>query len=170
MTRQRRKRNMSTEELLVWINSKLVSGENGCMLWTGSRMIKGYGLISIQGVTTKLHRFVLEHKLQRPLGENMCALHACNSPSCCNPEHIIEGSNSDNVAYKVECNRQSKGKPHGDTVRGEKNGYAKLSEMDIREIRNEKGKTLQTELALKFGISRTHVSAIQLNRVWKHIS
>lgn len=164
----RRKKNMPVPELYEWIKSKLIPAENGCMVWTGAKL-KGYGQITIKGVTTKLHRFVLEQKLQRPLGEHMCALHSCNNPSCCNPAHITEGTNKENVDYKVSCNRQSKGTTHGDYMRGEKNAYAKLTESDIREIRNAKGRILQTELAAKYNITRNHVSAIQLKRVWRHV-
>jgi hypothetical protein len=164
----RRKKNMSTDELYEWIKGKLVEENNGCKLWNGANL-KGYGLITINGVTTKLHRFVLEQKLQRKIAENMCALHSCNNPSCCNSDHITEGSNKENVEYKVKCQRQSRGESHSVLMKGEKNANAKLTENDVREIRDATGKILQSELAKKYNVSRTHISAVQLKRLWGHV-
>lgn len=163
----RRKKNMSNDELIEWIKSKLIRGKNGCMEWSGARHPKGYGNITIQNKTIKLHRFVLEQKLHRRLDENMCACHTCNNPPCCNPDHLYEGTNQDNVNDKVRAGRQARGPDHGS--RGITNPMSKLTESQIRYIREQRGRKLQIEIAKELGISRTHVSAIQLNRLWRHV-
>ena len=164
---ERRKKNMSDTELFAWVNSKLIKKENECMEWSGAKHPKGYGLISVQCKTIKLHRFILEHKLQRKIDKNKCALHLCNNPPCCNPLHIIEGTNKENVDYKVQCDRQARGKFHG--LKGELNSFAKLSESDIREIRKQTGIILQRDLAKAYNVSRTHISAIQTYKLWSHV-
>jgi len=158
---------MTNDELMIWISGKLIEKENGCMEWSGARHPKGYGNITIQNKTVKLHRFVLEQKLRRKLGENMCACHTCNNPPCCNSEHLYEGTNQDNMNDKVRSGRQARGSEHG--KRGELNSMSKLTEFQVRYIRDNRGKKLQEEIAKEIGISRTHVCAIQLGRLWTHV-
>lgn len=48
------------------------------------------------GYYTK-HRRALEKKLGRPITKGMLACHTCNHPRCYNPDHLYEGSYSDNI-------------------------------------------------------------------------
>ena len=59
---------------------------------------------------------------------------------------------------------------HGTSSEGEKNGSSKLSESDIREIRNRrsKGDPLRV-LAADYGVSASAISNIALRITWKHI-
>ena len=55
---------------------------------------------------------------------------------------------------------------------GERNASAKLTESQVREIRNLYGAGGATfsAIAKKFGISKTNVSAIVKRRLWKHVA
>ena len=53
---------------------------------------------------------------------------------------------------------------------GERVGTSKLTESDVIEIRNSRGKETQVSLAARFGVSQSLISAIQTNQWWKHVS
>lgn len=78
-----------------------------CWMWTGGTDKKGYGRISIgrrsSGGMVVAHRvaFLLEHgRWPEP-----CALHHCDNPSCVRPEHLFEGTKSDNMR---DCARKGR--------------------------------------------------------------
>jgi len=54
---------------------------------------------------------------------------------------------------------------------GERNGHAKLTVKQIREIRAAKGdyRGFQTELAAQYGVTPSLVSMIRSGRIWKHV-
>lgn len=70
-----------------------------CKIWTGAKAKGGYG---VRGERQNgrhkmiyLHREALEQKLGRPL--KLYALHYCDNPSCYEPEHLYEGTQSQNM-------------------------------------------------------------------------
>lgn len=74
-------------------------GPDECWEWTAARHDRGgYGLINIGGRVARANRIALEQKLGRPLGPSMKARHSCDNPPCCNPAHLLEGTQADNVA------------------------------------------------------------------------
>jgi hypothetical protein len=52
---------------------------------------------------------------------------------------------------------------------GEAHHLSKLSEADVREIRRLRGKVTQQQLADRYGVSNSLISAIQLRQIWRHI-
>jgi hypothetical protein len=90
--------------------------------------------------------------------DNICVLHRCDNPPCCNPLHLFLGTNYENIA-----DRDQKGR----TARGEKIG--KLTEGAVKVIISEYagGGITQRELSRKHGISRAQVSHIVNRRYWK---
>lgn len=52
---------------------------------------------------------------------------------------------------------------------GERNGFSKLSDAAVAEIRAMRGKVTQYVLADKFGVSQSLISIVQLGRVWTHV-
>lgn len=152
-----RKRNMTKIEFQEWFNSKLITTNEGCKEWSGCRFKQGYGVIRISGKNLKAHRVSLEHSLGRPLRESMHALHSCNNPPCCNPDHLREGTNQENVDDKLRSNRQP---------RGETNGKAKLTLDQVNEIRqNQKGLT-QYQLADQYNVKRPCIAKILSGKTW----
>jgi DNA-directed RNA polymerase specialized sigma subunit len=71
------------------------------------------------------------------------------------------GTQADNVADKVQKNRQAKGTTHG---------MNKLKTSEVILIREKAGKGVQqSKIAREFGISQTHVMRIVKNKVWSHL-
>lgn len=71
--------------------------ESGCWLWTGATNNRGYGRISAGGGRTQYaHRIAyIEFKGGIPDGFEVC--HKCDTPSCCNPDHLFIGSHWENM-------------------------------------------------------------------------
>jgi hypothetical protein len=102
------KRKQPLDERLAAHISK-PDGETGCHLWTGYRDAGGYGRLSVHGQPTRVHRLLLAHKLGRPIMPGYCALHHCDNPPCCNPAHLFEGTQRDNM---IDRYRKARYNPH----------------------------------------------------------
>jgi DNA invertase Pin-like site-specific DNA recombinase len=91
-------------------------------------------------------------------------LHHCDNPPCINPRHIYDGTQQDNVRDREKRHRR---KPPF----GEKNGRAKLTEEDIRQIRalKDQGVT-QRKLAAQFGVGQSQMSRIVRGEQWVPLS
>ena len=82
---------------------KKVDKSGECWLWTGGKTHDGYGMMTIKGKTTYVHRLSYQlHKGEIPEGMYVC--HSCDVPSCINPDHLWLGNNADNMKdmYKKE--------------------------------------------------------------------
>jgi hypothetical protein len=82
-----------------------VTKTDGCWLWTGYTR-KGYGTIKVNGEQITTHRFsFFLHYGHFP---NICR-HACDTPACVNPEHLLDGTHQDNRRDCVTRNRHGRG-------------------------------------------------------------
>ena len=84
---------------------------HGCIEWSKSKTLGGYGKFKRNGVTYLAHRqaYVDAHGLQYTDIKGKVVLHACDNPSCVNPAHLSLGTQSDNIADMVAKERQVKG-------------------------------------------------------------
>ena len=136
-----------------WNKTQQVT-ESGCVIWMGYATKNGYGQVGVGGKVLRAHRVAWE-LTNGSIPEGSDVLHKCDTPSCVNPEHLMLGSQSKNMADMVSKNR--------DAI-GEKHGNAKLrlnSVIDILESANG-----PTELAKKHGISPSTVCDIRAGRSW----
>lgn len=72
-----------------------------CQPWTGSPGPKGYGLFqgsdNYQGFSFLAHRVAWALAHQTEPGTQVIR-HSCDNPPCCNPRHLLPGTQADNAA------------------------------------------------------------------------
>ncbi len=139
-------------------NEKFVVDEvTHCWNWVAGKARGGYGMFWFEGKTMPAHRWAYNYWMGSiPLNQFVC--HACDNPSCVNPNHLWTGTSMDNVSDMVLKIRQAK---------GSKQGLSKLLEQQIKSIRSDK--RLQKAIAKEFGIHQTQVSNIKTRKQWGHI-
>lgn len=101
-----------------------------CLVWTGATDPKGYGIIRSGGAgspTVRTHRLAWE-LANGPIPAGMWVLHRCDTPGCCNPEHLFLGDHEANMRDMVEKGRAR-------SLSGEASPKAKLSDADVRSLR-----------------------------------
>lgn len=80
--------------------------ETGCVPWTRGTDDGGYGIVRPAGGRPHMgaHRLLLEMKLGRELGLDEVTRHTCDNPACVNPDHLLVGTQGDNV--RDMCSRR----------------------------------------------------------------
>lgn len=143
-----------------------------CWVWVGALDKDGYGVFGVSTLvkSARAHRVAWEFLHGDP--GDLCVLHECDNPSCCNPEHLFLGTQADNMRDKMGKGRHRSGlKEHPErAAKGEGHGNAKLTEEQVREIRERyvPRKVTLHQLAKEFGVSFTTVHRA-LREGWRHI-
>lgn len=137
--------------------------EGECWEWQRSRNQHGYGTLTVKGRRAYAHRLAYE-LAKGPIPLGMHILHECDNPRCINPDHLIAGTQSKNMA---DCHARGRSRIPSPRMRGESNGSAKLSQKQVDAIRDglAAGVT-QKQLATRFGVSQTLISRINTGRIW----
>lgn len=90
-------------------------------------------------------------------------MHTCDNPACVNPEHLMLGTQKENVRDMWNKGRQGvKGMP------GSKHPMAVLTEELVRQIKNNRQYTGK-QLAAMYNVSPATVSMIKSGKIWKHV-
>lgn len=96
-------------------------------------------------------------------------------PGCEEVNHI-DSCRSNNAAENLEWVTASGNRLHayrhgGLTAKGAKNGYSKLTEIAVLEIRRHPSLTrdMQEKLSAKFGVSMATIRDVAARRTWTHI-
>jgi hypothetical protein len=170
-----RRPTMSDEELHKWFFSQKRICDNGCWEWTGV-INCNYGQLSVKGKRILTHRYSLQLHLGREIPKGTEVRHMCHNTTCFNPEHLKEGTHSENMNDMVLASRQAKGNELSQKLkgiqhingRGEKNGRSKLTEHDVLQIRNDTLKS-NRDLAKDYGVSDTQIMRIRNRTTWKYL-
>ena len=102
-----------------WANRVLrhciVNEETGCWEWQRATSSKGYGRVKQKGSLMLPYRLVAVGAglLTEAAGDdpNCLILHECDNPSCCNPDHMKVGTQSENMKDCVARGRWHRGRP-----------------------------------------------------------
>lgn len=148
-------------EVRFWAKVKK-SGPDDCWIWTGCTSPQGYGMFSVNNKARLASRIAWE-LTNGPIKDGLNALHKCDNPPCCNPNHLFLGTRTDNHIDSV-----NKGRAVVD--KGSKCITAKLNEWDVEQIRIDrmKGCGLR-ELSEVWEVSQTTISRICHRKIWKHV-
>jgi hypothetical protein len=75
--------------------------EDECWLWQGCPNDRGYGHFKINCKRYRAHVFAFENTKIRQ-SQDSVIMHTCNTPLCCNPKHLIEGTQTENMQHAVK--------------------------------------------------------------------
>lgn len=129
-----------------------------CWLWTGSRLPRGYGRFYFKGQAFYAHRLALEVFKGAKVPENMVVMHACDNPTCCNPDHLSVGTQTDNMRDAA-----SKGRTvNVNDWSGTANPKAKLTTAQLEEVKRRLlAGERPADLAREFGVGRARTTMIR---------
>jgi hypothetical protein len=123
------------------------------MLCIGSKRDKSAHKVFAHRLSYELHH--------GPIPTGAVVRHKCDNPSCVNPSHLIVGSHQQNMADMVSRKRQTL---------GTRNVQARLTDDDVRQIRALAATGVRhTEIAPRFGITRSAVTLIVERKRWAHV-
>lgn len=131
-----------------------------CWLWTGKPHRDnqwGYGRFHAAGQSFKAHRlsYILAYG---SIPDGLLVRHKCDNPLCVRPDHLLLGTDLDNVQDCIDRGRR----PIGERV-----GSATLSDSEVVHIRSlyEVEHWHQARIAREYGVSRRTI-----NRIVRHLS
>ncbi len=130
-----------------------------CIEFEGSKTKHGYGQKWYRGKNWPAHRLAYQDAYGE-IPKGLLVRHMCHNRSCVNPDHLKIGTIQDNMRDRQEAGRQAK---------GEQAGQAKLTEAQVREIYNLKGKISGHKLGKQFDVTGQAVYKIWRGLSWRHI-
>lgn len=156
--------------------------EGECVRWTASFMNSGYGQFNFRGSMRLAHRvsYILTYG---EIPNGLIVRHFCDNRWCVNPQHLVIGTQKDNVDDALRRGRFARGErsrlrkyPETNPMylypdkacRGEKNGNAKLTLDEATEIRRllSQGRT-RSELGRMFSVDRKTIRLIAEGKTWQ---
>jgi hypothetical protein len=131
-----------------------------CWLWKASKFPNGYGQHKCDNKNWKAHRFVYT-LLVGPIPEDLSVLHRCDVRGCVNPAHLWVGTHQDNMDDSAAKGRKG----------GEANPNSKLTESDIKEIRDlcRSGLFSYPEIGSYYGVTGPMIGYIKRGAHWKGV-
>ena len=138
-----------------------------CWEWTGTALVRGYGVLRWGGQTDRPNPKTLAHRISYAFahpdwsGEG-CVLHRCDNRVCVNPDHLFVGTRADNIADML-----AKGRGPTNQV-GEDNPRAKLTAELVREIYVDP--LGEKAASRKYGIAASVVGGIRRHEIWRSVS
>lgn len=141
------------------------AGPNACWPWTRSMDKNGYGEIRINHETYFAHRVSLQILGYTEVRVSDVVRHKCDNPICCNPAHLIIGTQADNVMDMHERNRQQ---AYKNQAKGSAHHQAKIDEDLALAIFNDRGP--RRLVAARFGVSENTVQRIFYGKSWNHVT
>lgn len=151
-------------EIRFWEKVEKGDSEDSCWVWIAkSKHLFGYGVLGLKKENRQVmaHRFAYE-LLVGPIPDGLFVLHRCDNPPCVNPDHLFLGTQKDNLDDMTQ-----KGRRRWADNRGSRNGNAKLSDAQVEEIRSLYPACTQQQIADRFGIGQTYVSALARGKMRK---
>lgn len=147
-------------------DSHVIRGPN-CWIWSGSTSIGGYGSFGWPGKTWKDWKSRRAHRVSYefyvgPIPPGLDVLHKCDNPPCVRPSHLFLGTDFDNQQDALKKGRRADAK-------GIKNGNRKLTEEDVKDIRNFHPLVSERKLASYYGVKKAAIHKIVHRTRWSHV-
>lgn len=170
-----------------------------CWVWTGYTCRKGYGMFMVSNHRIGVLTNVKSHRIAYFLGHGddpngFVVMHLCNTPACCNPEHLKKGTTQENTAQRDRegrgrylrgdqhwtCHYPEKAasgeawkaahKPES-ILRGSDCWSAKLTDRDVIDILDRYDGSTQSlqSLTTEYGVRNSVIYRIIQGKTWKHV-
>ena len=154
-----------TEEEEYFFQRVDIRAPHECWPWTGTCTRHKRGLARIKKKQVYAYRLALL-VYGNPVPADQCVLHKCDNPNCVNPNHLMIGTQAENIKDMFKKGRNSP----LPVSRGVKNANAKLNPDLVREIRSRHtAGASYSEIAKIIGRSKSCVSFVVTKRTWSHV-
>jgi hypothetical protein len=154
--------------------------DDGCWIWRylsrSDELDDFYPSVQINGVRYPVSRLLLE----LTTGETgHTARHSCDRARCCNPDHLLWGTQLDNVRDMYERGHRMHAQPTVpkrvnrpyELARGERHGLAKLTEVQVIEMRAKAAAGVTAyRLGKDFGVTTRTATQIIRRATWAHVA
>lgn len=157
-----------------------------CWKWNRKGRNNGYGFLTLPDGLFPSHR--LAYALSKGIPEPADVIcHTCDTPPCCNPDHLYIGTHSTNAQDRENRNRRDthhpsvlaalpRGDDHWSHItpskvrRGEDCPQSPLTADLVREIRTRyaQGGVSQRALCKQYGVTGSSMHSIILRKTWQH--
>lgn len=151
-----------------WSKVDVLENTSLCWEWKGAKKTKGYGNCRINNKYYIAHRIAF-WLVNGDFPCNFVVCHTCDNPSCCNPHHLMLGSQKSNFMDLLIKTRKHQ---INTSLFGSNNINSKLTENDVKEIRTlySTNKANQKELADKYNVTPSTIGSIVRNESWRHVA
>lgn len=146
-------------ECALW--SRVSIGDvDECWPWIGATAPGGYGSFRFDGKAYRANRVALAVTV----GESrLDALHLCDNPSCCNPNHLMWGDHKENMRQANERNRIMRS-------HSERHWKATLTDEQAREAKQRLSiGHRQIDIAADLGVGRMVITDIKRGIAYRHV-
>ena len=150
------RRSVSGERIQFLIDAAEADTDE-CVLWPYAKQQKGYGRVQFGKKNSGAHIVACQLAYGRKPFPDAVVAHSCHTPACVNPRHLRWATAKENSQDMVH---------DGNSGRGTKNNFAKLSEDAVSEIYRNPNRLSLRMLAARHRVSEGTIYDIQQGRSW----
>jgi hypothetical protein len=135
----------------------------GCLIWQGSISgPQGQPTVRHENKTYYVSRAVYELHHEVWLGPDEKVRHKCDTPLCIEIEHLILGTQQDNVQDMIDRGRLAQGEGHPSSL---------LNDDKVRDIRRRyaAGGCSYSSLGTEYGVSNECIRGVVVRKTWAHV-
>lgn len=164
-----------------WAKVDKSGGTDACWPWLATTKPGGYGSFFVKRIPpgskgkviyANAHRLAYE-LTYGPIAPGLFACHKCDTPSCCNPNHIFLGTPRENMqdaVAKGRVNYHENGKKSGAKSKTTRSKLAALTDEQIVALLGDYDNgALLDDLAAKYGCHKAVVSEIVRGERYKWV-
>lgn len=134
--------------------------QKGCIAYLGAISKNGYGVFIINRKSFSAHRIAYELFVGK-VPKNKMVLHKCDNRKCVAPQHLLLGTQRDNM-------RDMHNKKRNHSNKGENHGMARLTLLQVQDIRKKLKDGIKPKVISEiYAISKATIADIKYHRTWQ---